>query len=283
MADEISNSAATAASTSPAALAVDVAVTSAPATAAEPVAASVDSSAPAKAFEMPATVLGSEPTPEIKTEAPVTDATPPADKPVEAKAPEVAKPEGDKPVEAPKDLGDKSAEPAPLPVFEPWVLPEGAKLDEGKTAEFNSLLGEFQNASKAEQALVQKFGQTLVDKHTAALTETVGRLHEAYQQSWVKQTEDWKQAFISDPEIGGKRQATTVKQANEFISTHGGTPEQQTEFRNLMQTTGIGNHPAMIRMFANAMSRFSEGKPLPANPPVSAPSKTQRMYGKKTG
>lgn len=284
MVDEPITPAAPAASTLAAVPATDAAASAAPVAASNPESAPAQastetpsappaaesSSAPAQssALQLPATLLGAEP----KVDAKAAD----------AKTPEVKSAEGEKPAEDKKVEGDKSAEPAALPSYEPWVVPKGVKLDEKQSGEFNTLLGEFQNITKADQAEVQKFGQTLVDKHTAAVNETVGRVHGAYQQAWVKQTEDWKQSFVSDPEIGGKRQETTLASANEFIRTHGGTPEQQASFRKLMQDTGIGNHPDMIRILANAMSAFSEPKPVPAQAPVTKVSKSQKFYGKQS-
>lgn len=220
----------------------------------------------------PSTILGAEPP---KEEAkPAADGTKPAD----------AKPAEVKPGEPKKDEASQSAEPAPLPIYEPWTLPDGIKLDDTQAGEFNKLLGEFQASTKAETAAVQKFGQELVSRHVAEVKESIERTHKTYQAAWLKQAEDWKQAFISDPEIGGNRQETTVAAANEFIVTHGGTPAHQTEFRALMQQTGLGNHPAMIRILANAKNspEFTEGKPLAGAPVVAKQSKSQKFYGKKT-
>lgn len=263
-----------------------VATAAAPAASPAPIAEAAPA-ASAEPAKIPVTLLSAdapapEPaaSPETKTDAPEPD------KPAETVPVTEPKPaEGDKPVQdAPKEDASKSDTPAPLPAYEPWTLPEGITLDEKQSAEFSSLLGEFQNSSKAEQALVQKFGQTMVDKHIALVSGELTRVHEAYQNAWVKQTEDWKQDFVNDPEIGGKRQETTVKAANEFISTHGGTAEQQAEFRKLMGVTGVGNHPAMIRMFANAMTKFSESKqPAPMHFAPEKQSKSSKWYGKKTG
>lgn len=230
----------------------------APSTTAEPSAA---------ATELAPTVLGAEPKP---AEVP---------KPAETQTPE-----GEKPTEPKKDEASQSEQPAPLPTYEPWTLPEGIKLDDTQAGEFNKLLGEFQASTKAETAAVQKFGQELVSRHVAEVKESIERTHKTYQSAWLKQAEDWKQAFISDPEIGGNRQETTVAAANEFIVTHGGTPQQQSEFRALMQQTGLGNHPAMIRMLANAKNspEFTEGKPLAGAPVVAKQSKSQKFYAKKT-
>lgn len=227
--------------------------------------------------------------PALPTEAPV-ETTPSVESPAAPETPAGAEPaktdnaEGAKP-EAPKDEGNKSAEPAPLPVYEPWKLPENITLDEKLSTEFSQMLGKFQNDTKADQAAVQEFGQTLVDRHTTALTDTIGRLHEAYTNAWQNQTDGWRESFIQDPEIGGKRQETTIRQANEFLDTHyPGSKEQLDTFRSLMKTTGLGVHPEMLRLLSGMMAKNREGSPVPApQPKIPAPSRTQRMYGKKTG
>lgn len=239
-----------------------------PAQAATPAPVSPSAAPEPTAAPAPTTVLGAEP--------PAPTATP---EPTAAPAPV------QDPNEIKKDESSQSVEPAPLPSYEPWKLPEGATLDEAKATEFNSLLAEMQTTTKAEQAFVQEFGQKLIERHISEVKETVDRLHESYQQAWRKQTDDWKQAFISDPEIGGNRQETTVTAANDFISTYGGTPEQQKEFRALMETTGLGNHPAMIRILANAKNnaQFSAPKPIVGKPATEKLTTTQKFYGKKTG
>lgn len=236
---------------------------------------------PSEPAKIPQTLLSG---PAAEAKAPEIQ-TPPADAAKDDAKPESEKskaPEAEKPVEPVKEEASKSDAPAPLPTYEPWTLPEGITLDEKQSTEFSSLLGDFQNSTKADQAEVQKFGQTLIDRYVANTTETVQRLHEAYQNAWVSQTEGWKEAFIKDPEIGGKRQETSVQSANEFITTHGGNAEQQVEFRKLMGVTGIGNHPAMIRMLANAMTKFSESRqPAPMHFAPERQSKSSKWYGKK--
>lgn len=282
MVDDVNNSATAAPVAAPA---ISAAVSPAPA---------VEPAAPAPVASEPATTPSVSPAAEppvvaapAVTPEPAASTLPPtilgeAPKPADKTA-EVKPAEGDKPAEAPKVEPSQSAEPAPLATYEPWTLPEGVTLDEAKSGEFNKLLGEFQANTKAEQASVQKFGQELVSRHVAELKGTIEKVQQSYQTAWTKQTEDWKQAFISDPEIGGNRQETTVAAANEFIATHGGTPEQQGAFRKMLQDTGIGNHPEMIRMLSNAKNsaQFSEGKPLPGNVPTLKPSRSQKFYGKK--
>lgn len=267
MADEIINSAPDTAASSAPQTTVSEAVSSVTPTAAT----SADNNTPTVEVvpAEPSTVLGQNPV----VEAPAKDTDP-------APVAEPKDPNAADAVEAPKDEGSQSDEPAPLPSFESFTLPEGFTADEAQLGEFNKLLGEFENATKADHAEMHKFGQSLLDRHIAELNNHAQKLNDFYKTSWEKQKNDWKESFLKDPDIGGNRQETTVKSALDFIRTHGGTEEQQTEFRNLMETSGVGNHPAMIRLLAKANMAMSEGKPLPAVTPVASNrSKIATRYG----
>lgn len=206
-------------------------------------------------------------------------------KPVEApKAPEVAKATPEAVVEAPKvetKTEGQSAEPAPPPVYDPFTLPEGITLDTERVGKFTEIMSELELGGKISHDLVQQFGQKAVDLHISEVKKATEDLTKKYLEVWDKQKLDWKDTFLKDPELGGNRFQTTVDSALTFIRTHGGTPEQQTEFKNLMETSGLGNHPAMIRLLANAGRTMAEGKPLAASKPVPATkSKVETMYGK---
>ncbi len=167
-----------------------------------------------------------------------------------------------------------------MPTYEDFNLPEDVQVDKEKLSEFTKELGELQNLTKADQKLMQEFGQKMVDRAIALQQETAQRLTDYYTGAWEKQKNDWKESFEKDPEIGGNRSNTTINAALQFIRTHGGDEKQQTEFRDLMNQTGIGNHPAMIRMLSRANSVISEGKPVPASMPAAKPtSKVQKRYG----
>lgn len=221
----------------------------------------------------------------VAAEAPKADAPKPADTSLlgaELKAEpakEPAKTETQPVVEGEKKAEGSQSEQAPLPTYE-FTLPEGISLDKEKLGTFQKELGDFQLKSKADQAAMQEFGQKLVDRYVAETNETIQRLNEHYTNAFEKQKSDWKTSFESDPEIGGAKKEATLKSALEFIQTHGGTKEQQAEFRTLMNQTGMGNHPAMIRMFAKAMSAMREGGPVPApKPAVENKSKVAKRYG----
>ena len=186
------------------------------------------------------------------------------------------------PEEKAKEEVSQSDEPAPLPSFEPWKLPDGIEADQTRVAEFNKELGEFARDTKVDAKLVQGLGQKLIDRHVSELQATAQKIAESYQKAWEDQSKSWYEQFVKDPEIGGNRQETTTAAAREFIRKHGGTSEQQTELRTVLEQTGLGNHPALIRVFAKANSDLSEGKLVPAGKPPAAPqSRKQRFYGSK--
>jgi len=168
------------------------------------------------------------------------------------------------------------------PTYDAFNLPEGVEVDSDKMNEFTSILADLETKSKAGHEFVQEFGQKAVDFHVAELQRTVEAINKTQLETWEKTVDGWREAAISDPEIGGNRIQTTLDAANRFIRTHGGTADQQKEFRDLMETSGLGNNPTMLRLLSAAGRAMSEGTPVPATKPPSAPkSKTSALYGRK--
>ena len=240
--------------------------------------------APVEAPE--ATVLGDDAAPveakPVETAPVTTDVKPIESKPVDVK-PDVKPVDGaDKtqPEAEKKDESSQSDEPASLPSYEPWKFPDTMTVDEAQVAETNKLFGEFeQEARKDPHAAMQKFGQQLIDRYVTGVQTVADQIASAYKESWKAQTKGWYDSFVQ--EFGDKKDEVAAA-SREFIRRHGGTPEQQAEVRTLMQNTGIGNHPAVIRMLAAATANLSEGKPVPAGaPPAQPQSRKQRFYGKK--
>ncbi len=174
----------------------------------------------------------------------------------------------------------QSVDPAP-PIYEAFKLPENVKLDDGRITEFTKLLSDLEVKGKTEHTLIQEFGQKAVDFYIAEVQRAVEDNNKLQQTSWDRQKNEWKEKFLKDPEIGGERFQTTVDSALTFLRTHGGNVEQQKEFRDLMETTGLGNHPVMIRLLANAGRSMREGTPLYATKPAptTAKSRVATLYG----
>lgn len=237
------------------------------------------------------TVVDSTPTTVLGGLPPVADKS--AEKPVEpVKTPDAAKPADANAAETKKEEGSQSAEPAPLPTYQDFTLPEGTTLEPAKLGEFTKILGEHQNLTKADQAAMQTLGQKLVDKHVAEVNEAVSRLNDYYQDAFKKQTSEWKDAAEKDPELlGGNRRDTTLKELSSAL--HEGAGPKAKEYQQLMERTGLGNHPEHIRLLAN-LGRIitdlrtkyeseSGVRPLPATKPEAKPqSKVAKRYGANT-
>lgn len=196
------------------------------------------------------------------------------EKPADKKSAEAEKADGEK-----KEEASQSDEPAPLPSYDAWVFPEGVEADATKVAAFNNLFGEFESTTKVDHAEMQKLGQKLIDFNISQMRE----LQQAYTDKWNQDKKNWFDSFQKDPEIGGNRAETTTQSVRQFVETFGGNDEQKTELRNFLKTTGVGNHPALIRLIANASLAKREGSPVPANKGPSAPvSKIAKRYGNNT-
>lgn len=131
--------------------------------------------------------------------------------------------------------------------YAPYTLPEGVQVDE-------ALLGEFNTVAK-ELGLTQAQAQKLVDLQakTAAAGET-GRA-EYLEKALQAQNERWISEVKNDPEIGGAKFDNTVSTAVKAVSTFFGD-----DFRTLLNESGIGNHPALIRGMHKIGLAISEDK-----------------------
>lgn len=219
---------------------------------------------------------------EVKTEEAQNVAKPETLLGSEKKEPEKfteEKPEEKPTEEKPVEEAPKEEKPVELPTYEPFVLPESFVAEEAKMGEFTKTLAEFENTTKASHEEVQKLGQQLVNRHI----DEMQRYTESLTQAWNKQKNDWKDSFLKDPEFAN-RSDTVVNAAIDAIGIYGGDTKQQEEFRGLMESSGVGNHPAMIRLLSNIMLAKAEPKPLAA-PQISSSarvSKVEKMYGKKS-
>lgn len=188
-----------------------------------------------------------------------------------------------------KEDAKQSDEPAPLPTYEAFKVPEGATFDAEKLGEFTKILADVELA-KGDHAKMQEYGQKLVERHIAEVQDAIKRVGEHNTKAWEKQTSDWKEAFVKDPEIGGNRQETTIQSAKVALTESGALAK--AEFKQLMDT-GVGNHPELIRTFSNLgnvitelrakLAKYeteSDVKPLPGKKPSpEVTSKVAKRYG----
>lgn len=134
--------------------------------------------------------------------------------------------------------------------------------------------------------LTQDAAQSLVDFHTAQMKSLAGVPDRAFDEM----TAGWKTAAAADPEIGapdsvkGKAIREDLGRALDTL----GNPKLVTEFKDAMNLTGVGDHPAFIKVMATWAKTIIEPRNVSAKGPSEhgqsdkgtkeRPSVAQGMY-----
>lgn len=193
-------------------------------------------------------------------------------KPVEVKP---AEPKTPDPSEA--KTPEPVVQPAPLEpiVYKEFTLPKDVTVEQLPGMEaFKTVLGQHRAS--------QDLGQALVDFYVKEVQDAI----KTQDKVWKDTNDAWRAAALADPEIGGNRSETVLHSVAGLISEFGGSKEQQNEFRQVMNYTGAGNHPSVIRLMSRIAKALGEHGPVPAPTPKSSPqttSRAERRYGKMNG
>lgn len=140
------------------------------------------------------------------------------------------------------------------------VIPEGFEVDEPLRDEFLGLANEAKLPKETVGKLI-----ALQAKANEAASERVSR-------AWEETQEQWREQAKSDPVIGGDKLDGVLSSVGKVIDAYGKTltPEAETEFRQVMDMTGAGNHPAVIKFIHSLAKQLDEGGPVLGS--VSAPA-----------
>lgn len=108
--------------------------------------------------------------------------------------------------------------------------------------------------------LTQDAAQSLVDFHTAQMKSAA----EAPLAEYETMRSDWKSKAAADPAIGpldgakAKGIAVNIGRALDAI----GDKSLKDDFQSAMNITGVGDHPAFIKIMDKFAAKFNEGKAL---------------------
>jgi hypothetical protein len=160
------------------------------------------------------------------TSAPAPAVTPAATQPAPAAAAAVTEP---------AKADDK---PAGAPESYEFTHPEGASLDDTGIAAFS----EFAKG----QNLTQEAAQKLLDSLAPAMAASAQARHTA-------QLTEWADTSKADPEFGGAKFDENLAIADKALTTFG-----KPEFVEFLKSTGLANHPEMIRTFLAVGKQISE-------------------------
>lgn len=203
--------------------------------------------------------------------------TEPAAKPTTAESKPAAT--GDKSVlnqddKKPKDA-KKEEKPAGPPEKYELKAPEGFTLDEALTAEASTLF--------KKHGLTQAGAQELVDFYAAKSKASIEAAMNSSFEAMKTTRKGWADEIKSDPVLGG-RLGQVRENLGRALDTLGDA-KLANEFREAMDFTGAGDHPAFVRVINKWAEMLTEGKtvrgagPVPPKAPgAKQPSAAQALY-----
>lgn len=97
-------------------------------------------------------------------------------------------------------------------------------------------------------------------------------------EAWKQRDTEWRTSALADTEIGGSQEklAASVELAKKAVAKFGG--DDVTAF---LETTGLGSHPAAIKLLARIGKAMSESTLIVGSPGAGPEKKSaaERMYG----
>jgi hypothetical protein len=145
----------------------------------------------------------------------------------------------DAPADKPADGADPAAAAAKPVVPEKYEfkVPDGTQLSP-------EVIGKFEGVAK-ELGLTQEAAQKVVDAMGPQIAAAQAAQFEAVKTQWADSAR-------TDKEFGGEKLAENLAVAKKALDAFG-TPE----LRTLLNDTGLGNHPEIIRVFFKAGQKIS--------------------------
>ncbi|MGA3686205.1 peptidase [Serratia bockelmannii] len=156
------------------------------------------------------------------------------------------------------EKAEKEKKPAAPEKYE-FTPPEGQELDANALAVFEPIAKEL--------GLSQEQAQKLVDIYP--------QIQQQQAEAWSKQVADWGEQVKADKEIGGDKFNASVGAAQRALDQFG-----NTELREYLNASGLGNHPALVRFCAKVGKAMAEDTFVVPNQGGQR-SAADILYGKK--
>lgn len=94
------------------------------------------------------------------------------------------------------------------------------------------------------------------------------------RQDWLRQVEQWRQDVAADPELGGDKLAASVARAQLALDRF----DSDGQIGRLLEQSGYGNHPAIIRFFNRMADGLMEDSLPQSRPDQPLQPLEERMY-----
>jgi hypothetical protein len=137
-----------------------------------------------------------------------------------------------------------------------FATPEGMTLDQGDLDQFKSIAKELK----------------LPKDHAQKVVDLAVRREQARSEAYATQVKAWGDEVRADPELGKPENLAVAVKAIETF----GSPE----LRSLLESTGMGNHPALVRFAHKVGQAISEDGFLRGrNAPTTEKTLAEALYG----
>ena len=189
--------------------------------------------------------------------------TPPAASPAAASsssAPPAATPPASNPPAATPPAQPAATPPADIKL----TAPAGVSVDEAKLKG----VAEFAKANGMSQEAAQKMLEREVGLETS--------FNERMKTQATQAREQWVQSVKTDKELGGTNFNTAIASAQKAVQAFA-----SPELRKLLNETGMGDHPEVVRLFAKIGNALREDSLVTdaAAPPAKEKPIEERWYG----
>jgi len=168
------------------------------------------------------------------------------------------------------------------------AVPEGYDMADDARKEFTDWAGELSKMPEAERT------QAMLNKHLEGVSKAMGTSQESINATH----EQWASESMNDKEFGGTNLAENIVNARKVMNSFSdpatdpnGKPvlhqegamkgQQMTSIEVLLNQTGMGNNPEMIRVFHRISKAVSEDSFVPGDmkPKEQKKSQADVMYG----
>jgi hypothetical protein len=136
------------------------------------------------------------------------------------------------------DAGTKgTAQKTDEPIKYDFKAPEGMALDVTAVDEFKAIASELKLPTESAQKVVDLYA----------------KLEQKRAEGFAAQVETWGEQVKTDKEIGGDKLTENLAAARKVVDTFG-----TSEFKSLLDSTGMGNHPEVVRLMSKIGKAISE-------------------------
>jgi len=172
--------------------------------------------------------------------------------------------------ETDKGHADKPAAPEKYEL----TAPEGMTFDAETFGKVEPVLRELGMSNEGAQKLADAYAKEVIPIFQK-------RADDAIAQRAADQRKEWDDAFNADPDIGGAKREETLQLAAKAFDFYGIKPD--TGIRQLLNESGLGNHPDMIRFVARIGKDIGEDGFDRGGLKAEPLTVTEKFYGKGYG